>query len=94
MKDFKKKPTMGVKLGTVDDWEIRNVNGRAYAIKYNTHTKTWFVSDNHIGMGYMLRRLGIEAAAGGNIFRHYTLPKNAFKGKNREEIIALQNKVI
>lgn len=92
MKEFVTKPKMGVFLGTVDyngDWELYNVNGKAVAMKYNDHVKKWLVTSNHIGMGYMLRKLGIEASAGGQIFKHYSI-KKSFKGLNREQIIELQ----
>lgn len=102
MKEYKNKPkNLGVKLGTVnygsrgnkDAWEIYNKNGIAYAVKYSKGGRRWLVSKEHIAMGYMLRKLGIEAGAGGNIFRHYTLPKNAFYKKTRKQIIKLQGGV-
>lgn len=102
MKEFKTKPkNLGVKLGTVnygsrgnrDAWEVYNKNGVAYAVKYSKGGRRWLVSKEHIAMGYMLKKLGIEFNAGGGIFRHYTLPKNVFNGKTRKQIIKIQNSV-
>lgn len=101
MKIYKTKPkNLGVRLGIVDygsrgnkdAWEVYNKNGVAYAVKYSKAGRRWLVSKEHIAMGYMLKKLGIEFSATGQIFRHYTLPKNAFNGKTRKQIIKLQSK--
>jgi len=99
MKEYKSKPKkLGVRLGKVSygkgdtGWDVYNKNGVAYVVKSSHLGKRWLVSKKHIGMGYMLKKLGIEFTATGQIFRHYTLPKNAFYGKTRKQIIKLQSK--
>jgi hypothetical protein len=96
MEYFKEKPkNLGVFLGAVEYGgqgicEIYNRDGEAVFVKQSPYSKEWMVSTKHVGGGFMLRKLGVEANAGAGIFRHYTLSKDAFDGKNREQIIALQ----
>jgi len=103
MKIYKKKPkNLGVKLGAVnyggkghkDTWELYNKNGVAYAVKYSMVGRRWLVSNEHIAMGYMLRKLGIEAGARGNIFVPWQYTKatgrKTFRGMTRKQIIKAQ----
>jgi hypothetical protein len=106
MKEHRKKPkNLGVKLGEVnygskgkreDKWQIYNKNGRAYAVKYSEKGKRWLVSDRHIGMGYMLKQLGIEFSATGQIFVPWQYKektgRKTFRGMTRKQIINAQKK--
>jgi len=103
MKIHRKKPkNLGVKLGTVnygsrgnkDAWEIYNKNGKAYAVKYSPVGRRWLVSNQHIAMGYMLNKLGIEPSAAGTIFVPWQWTKKTgrktFRGMTRSQIIKAQ----
>lgn len=99
----KKKPeNLGIKLGSVnygsrgkkDAWDVYNKNGVAYAVKYSHRGKRWLVSNEHIGMGYMLHKLGIEVSATGKLFVPWQWTKKTgrktFKGMTKKKIIHAQ----
>ena len=104
MKHYIKKPkNLGIYLGSVnygsrgkaDEWKIYNKGGIAYAVKYSTLGKRWLVSNQHIGMGYMLRKLGIECGAGGQIFVPWQFTektgRKTFRGMTKAQIIKAQH---
>jgi hypothetical protein len=103
MKEHYKKPkNLGIWLGRVnygsrgnkDAWDIYNKGGKAYTVKYSKLGKRWLVSDKHIGMGYMLDKLGIESSATGQIFVPWQWTKKTgrktFRGMTRKQIIKAQ----
>jgi len=45
---------------------------------------------SHIGMGYMLRKLGYEANSGGQLFRHFSIKRKSFRGLTGKQIKILQ----
>jgi len=104
MKIHRKKPkNLGVKLGSVnygsrgnaDRWEIYNKNGVAYAVKYSKVGRRWLISKDHVAMGYMLRKLGIEANARGGLYVPWQWTKKTgrktFRGMTRTQIIKAQH---
>ena len=105
MKTYIKKPkNLGVKLGSVnygsrgnaDRWDIYNKNGKALAVKYSKAGKRWITTTTHIGSGYMLKKLGIEFSATGQIFVPYRWRKSTgrktFRGMTKSQIINAQKK--
>ena len=95
MKIVKKLPTRYKKLGIIGQMHIYNIGGKAVGYKklgkgYAKGISGYSSSNKWNDLGISLRKLGIEVNAGGNMFRSYHIPKNAFVGKTRSQIIKLQ----
>lgn len=91
----------GILLGIVkygnSKIRIYNIGGKAMScaksqskLYINRTGNKYICSYKHIGMGYMLRKLGIESNTGGQIFKHYSINRKTFRGLNRNQIIKLQ----
>ena len=94
LKTVKKLPTKYKRLGVSRKKNMKGVffnqGGEAVGYVYSNALKEWIVSKKWSWQGLALRSMGFEVNAGGNLFRHYTLPKNAFVGKTKLQIIKLQ----